>query len=308
MKKILISAVVIVLISPQIAMASWWNPLSWNIWNIFKESPKQTENISTNSSADTLSDVAALRKEIDALKSQQASSSSIKTSEVNNRSEKITPTVNNSAVIKAQIAIALKAKADEQGRIDLASSQRQNAVVVQAPETIIPDATFQMKSQCASLGQQREVADNAIKASFWMTKDKYGYSPSLKTCIYAAAYSDVDSVWGTYWNLMTGEKIPLVQSGVWLKSTVLVPASQFIYNRYVYDCNHLPAFMFMSSVNQNGQGGLVNASAGCSNTDSVYVNTYSVDTSKAIMPASSLPNYSTSKLKEFWTEYDSLIS
>ena len=33
MKKILISGVVIALIVPQIALASWWNPFSWKIFN-----------------------------------------------------------------------------------------------------------------------------------------------------------------------------------------------------------------------------------------------------------------------------------
>src|SRR5438045_963616 len=35
MKKYLSILTVLLVISPSIALASWWNPFSWSIWNIF---------------------------------------------------------------------------------------------------------------------------------------------------------------------------------------------------------------------------------------------------------------------------------
>jgi hypothetical protein len=38
--KFLLIALIVIFVVPQIALAAWWNPISWNIWNIFF--PKQT--------------------------------------------------------------------------------------------------------------------------------------------------------------------------------------------------------------------------------------------------------------------------
>jgi hypothetical protein len=39
-KKIFVVLSISFLIVPQIALAAWWNPLSWSVWNIFKPTPK----------------------------------------------------------------------------------------------------------------------------------------------------------------------------------------------------------------------------------------------------------------------------
>lgn len=41
MKKNLLILLLIIFIIPSTVLASWWNPFSWNIWNIFKASPKE---------------------------------------------------------------------------------------------------------------------------------------------------------------------------------------------------------------------------------------------------------------------------
>lgn len=41
------------LIAPQIALASWWNPVTWSIWHIFQQSPKQEEVIKSDPSTTT---------------------------------------------------------------------------------------------------------------------------------------------------------------------------------------------------------------------------------------------------------------
>lgn len=67
-KKILISGVVIVLIVPQVALASWWNPISW-----FRKQPAQTATqvqlVKTATS--TATEIEDLQKRIDDLKKQQ---------------------------------------------------------------------------------------------------------------------------------------------------------------------------------------------------------------------------------------------
>lgn len=51
-KKIFIIFAVGMFIVPQIAFAAWWNPVSWNIWNIFSSTPKvQQVKISTTTPA-----------------------------------------------------------------------------------------------------------------------------------------------------------------------------------------------------------------------------------------------------------------
>lgn len=43
MKKIFISATVMALIVPQIALASWWNPFSWSVWNVFQKTDTKSQ-------------------------------------------------------------------------------------------------------------------------------------------------------------------------------------------------------------------------------------------------------------------------
>ena len=50
--KLLLVVLAISFIVPQIAMAAWWNPLSWNVWHIFtKTQPVKTEIPSSSTSA-----------------------------------------------------------------------------------------------------------------------------------------------------------------------------------------------------------------------------------------------------------------
>jgi hypothetical protein len=50
MKKYLITFLTFVLLVPQVTLASWWNPLSWNIFNKNKvNQPSKTVEIATTS-------------------------------------------------------------------------------------------------------------------------------------------------------------------------------------------------------------------------------------------------------------------
>lgn len=134
MKKLLISLVTVALIAPQVALASWWNPISWNIWSIFKQSPKQTESVSTESSTNTLSEIEALKKEIDDLKSQRASLEETKA-----------PAVDNSVAIKtqAQVPPTPKQKA--------VVAQEEKGVVVPTPAVALTTTPPMVKSSDLSV-------------------------------------------------------------------------------------------------------------------------------------------------------------
>jgi len=47
MKKYLLILLLAIFIIPSIAFASWWNPLSWSIWNIFRPTPHAQVQIAT---------------------------------------------------------------------------------------------------------------------------------------------------------------------------------------------------------------------------------------------------------------------
>src|SRR3989344_4215410 len=48
-------------IAPQVALAAWWNPISWSVWNIFRSTPKvQQIQIATTTPATPT--VAATKK------------------------------------------------------------------------------------------------------------------------------------------------------------------------------------------------------------------------------------------------------
>jgi len=75
-----------ILITPQIAMAAWWNPISWSVWNFFRSTPKvqqvqiatttpttstatTTKKAETNTKQDTLKDnkdsvISSLKKQV----------------------------------------------------------------------------------------------------------------------------------------------------------------------------------------------------------------------------------------------------
>lgn len=95
MKKYLAVLFLSVFIIPSVALASWWNPFSWNIFHKKEISiPIQTTNIEK---------IAESQK-------QQPTTTTPKTKEV----KKIVPVINNSAIIRAQV----RANVDEQTKID----------------------------------------------------------------------------------------------------------------------------------------------------------------------------------------------
>lgn len=144
MKKTLISLAVVVLVVPQIALASWWNPISW-----FRKQPAKTatQESSVKTATSTASEIENLQKRIDDLKKQQPVVPATTASVIKKKTEKLASPADNSETIKAQVraqvevvlkakvdqeALIAKQKADEQSRIDLVNAQLSRQLAEQA--------------------------------------------------------------------------------------------------------------------------------------------------------------------------------
>lgn len=98
MKKLSI-LILIVFIIPQITFASWWNPISWRVWNIFKPTPKiqqvQIEEVKqSTTTVSSNSEIEQLKKEVEELKKKQATKSIILTTQPSQKNNTtIQPTV-----------------------------------------------------------------------------------------------------------------------------------------------------------------------------------------------------------------------
>lgn len=167
MKKTLISLAVVVLVVPQIALASWWNPISW-----FRKQPTKTatQESSVKTATSTASEIENLQKRIDDLKKQQPVVPATTASVIKKKTEKLAPPADNSETIKAQVQaqveVALKAKADqealiakqkadEQSRIDLANAQLARQLAEQAEITRIQLVNAQATRDAELLAQQQ---------------------------------------------------------------------------------------------------------------------------------------------------------
>lgn len=145
MKKFIISAVAVALIVPQVAMAAWWNPISW-----FRKQPTKTtaQESPVKTATSTASEIENLQKRIDDLRKQQPVVVPVTaTSVIKKKTEKPVLSADNSETIKDQVqaqveatlkarmeqdALVAKQKADEQMRIDLANAQLAKQIADQA--------------------------------------------------------------------------------------------------------------------------------------------------------------------------------
>src|SRR5258706_16388781 len=67
MKKIMLVSTLAFLILPQVVFAAWWNPLSWQVWSIFKKETVVNEQPFNNENEQKISDQ---EKEIQGLKDE----------------------------------------------------------------------------------------------------------------------------------------------------------------------------------------------------------------------------------------------
>ncbi|HUD02857.1 MAG TPA: hypothetical protein VMR46_02445 [Candidatus Paceibacterota bacterium] len=168
-------------------------------------------------------------------------------------------------------------------------------------------ATLQMKTECATLGLQKENSDKtSLIGTESIIRDAYGYSPSLNTCVYAAEYEfpTLNTIDASFYNLITGTGISLPQSGSWLSNTRTLPAGEFNYNGWVYDCNNLPSFI--NTGNQLGQQNWVQVNTGQS-CGVVWIYTPGIDTTKAVAVFNNVPYDYVAQVQNFWTEYSTLV-
>jgi hypothetical protein len=165
---------------------------------------------------------------------------------------------------------------------------------------------LQMKTECATLGLQKENSDQtSLSGTESLIKDAYGYSPSLGICVYAAEYMfpTLNKVVLSLLNVTTNTEISPPQT--WPTNTRTLPGEGFNYNGWVYDCNNLPNFI--STGNQTGQDGWVRFDTGKS-CGTVWINSPGIDTNKAVVSYNSIPQDYIVAANKFWSEYSSLIS
>ena len=155
---VLVIAIVLV---PQITFASWWNPLSWNIFSFLhkKEAVTQVQKIEEKTPEEKINE---LQKQVNDLKNNQQTIK-IEAKPVVKEIKKIVPVVDNSAIIKAEIKAKidaeLKLKA-EQEAIVVRQKAEQDALVARQKEE--EQARIDEENQ-ARLEAEKEKS-NALKA------------------------------------------------------------------------------------------------------------------------------------------------
>lgn len=111
--KLFIVVITSFLIVPQMALAAWWNPFTWKIFQ--KKEPILQVQVETETSEEKINE---LQKQLDDLKNQQSATI---TPVIRQETKKEVPMTDNSAVIQAQIKaqaeVELKAKLAQEALI-----------------------------------------------------------------------------------------------------------------------------------------------------------------------------------------------
>lgn len=115
-----------VLIIPSVAFASWWNPLSWNIFS-FLHKKEVIPQVQVEVQKTPEEKINELQKQLDDLKKQQPTSTSATTIPAIKEVKKTAP-VDNSAIIKKQVEATLKAKADQDALIAKQKADEQTRI------------------------------------------------------------------------------------------------------------------------------------------------------------------------------------
>jgi len=97
MKKYLTILFLIAFTVPSVALASWWNPFTWKIFQR-KEVPQVQVEIEKTPEEK----INELQKQLDDLKKQQPASTSTTTTQVEKETKKTVPVTDNPAVVKTQ--------------------------------------------------------------------------------------------------------------------------------------------------------------------------------------------------------------
>lgn len=180
MKKYLPVLFLVIMVIPSVAMAAWWKPRTWKIFQR-KElvTQKQVEVQKTPEEK-----INELQKQLDDLKNQQPTSATNTVSPVvKNGVKKTIPVIDNSAVIKAEVeaqakiqaeldALIVKQKADAQARLDEETKQQAQQQANQKAQALQQELAqkqvliAEMKSNC-------DDPINALKQNILDIKTKY---------------------------------------------------------------------------------------------------------------------------------------
>ncbi len=154
---------------PTIALASWWNPFSWNVWsNIFHKTNTKTQVLENRVKEleKKLGDIATSSNEFNA----EATTTVVKKT-VTEEIKKPAP-IDNSVAIQAQAklkvqvekdALLAKQKADEQARIDAVRKQSEAEALKKTQEEAKIKAEQELQGQ-QEQAQTKIYADSIIKA------------------------------------------------------------------------------------------------------------------------------------------------
>lgn len=140
MKKYILISLLVIFVIPSIALASWWNPISWfNNWSFKKVPTTPQGQINTQQNSDNK--INELQKQVEELKKQQPilNSKNIVTPEANNKEQ-----VNNATTQSSNIV-----KKEEQPNVETIIKKEENQNVkelIKAKETINYDSIVNFNS------------------------------------------------------------------------------------------------------------------------------------------------------------------
>lgn len=181
MKKYLSILFLLVLMVPSIALASWWNPLSWfNNWNFHKtEIVSQTE-VEKQKTAEEK--IIELQRQLDEIKNQKENSISA-TMPIQKENIKNAPFVDNSEIIKkqvqAQVDIAIKAKTEQDALI--AQQKMSGISLVKTPSIVTaPELVNNIKRPLKSDGSLSYIAFNDLNVRDYVKNPKASLNKPVK--------------------------------------------------------------------------------------------------------------------------------
>lgn len=153
--KLFIVVIASFLIVPQMALAAWWNPFTWKMFQ--KKEPILQVQVETETSEEKINE---LQKQLDDLKNQQPATA---TPVMKQETKKEVPITNNSAVIqaqiKAQVEAELKSKLDQEALIAKQKAEEEQARLDILRLEVERQAAEQKAIQDAAKAKQQKLSE-----------------------------------------------------------------------------------------------------------------------------------------------------
>lgn len=175
MKKHFIVVALLVLITPSIALAAWWNPLSWfNSWKFNKievQKNTNTEVQQDEKSVDVSDEVKELKAQVEELKKQK----SIKTAApVPVISTPVIKSSNDSGMIEQSIEQARLDRIAEQERVEAEAKIRDKNNTLNSINKQIADLNAQYAEDTASITKNGAISSSQYDARVSELNRQYG--------------------------------------------------------------------------------------------------------------------------------------